>query len=217
MSEERRKRNNERYKRLRDEKKKKLQEHEALCSYLRENCPNVLKRFHALRCSAKNLPSPPNLTTSTLQTPALQQMASATNPSNITNTTTLKTPVLWQTDLTSSISSSLKPEESPSLDFAAPGPNVYDEEDDIITADLSSLLDDPFLTNPNNITTTTTPQTPVLRQTNLTSSMSSSLKPEQSPSLDFAAPVPNVYDEDDDIITADLSSLLDDPSLFLYF
>ena len=142
MSEERRKRNNERYKRLRDEKKKKLEEHEALCSYLRENCPNVLEHFHALRCSAKNLPSPPNPTTSTLQIPALKQMASATNPNTITTTTTLQTPALWQIDLTRSMSS-LKPEESPSLDSAAPVPNVYDE-DDIITADLSSLLDDLF-------------------------------------------------------------------------
>ena len=82
---------------------------------LKENCPNVLKRFRALHCSS-------------------------TNPNDIT-TTTLQTPVLWQIDLTRSMSS-LKPEESPSLDFAAPVP-VYDE-DDIITADLSSLLVDPF-------------------------------------------------------------------------
>ena len=95
MSEERRKRNNERYKRLGEEQ-------EALCGYLRENCPNVLENFHALRFSAKNSPSPPNPTTSTLQTPALEQMASATNSNTITTTTTtLQTPFLWQTDLTS--------------------------------------------------------------------------------------------------------------------
>ena len=116
MSEETRKRNNERYKMLRDEKKN-FEEHEALCSYLRENCPNILEHFYALRCSAKNLPSPPNPTTSTLQTPALEQMASVTNPKTITTTTTLQTPLFLQTDLTSIMSSSLKPEESPSLDF----------------------------------------------------------------------------------------------------
>ena len=152
QSEEKKRRNNERYKRLRDEKKQKIKEHEALCSYLRGNWPHVLEHFYAVRCGTINLPSPPNPTNNTLETTALAQMASPANSTttfSITTTTTsttniFHTPVLWQTDLTSIMSSSLKPEESPSLDFAAPVPNAYGEDDDNITADLSSLLADLF-------------------------------------------------------------------------
>ena len=151
QSEETKRRNNERYKRLRDEKKQKIKEHEALCSYLRENWPHVLEHFYAYRYGTKNLPSLPNPTNNTLETTALAQMASSANSTtfSIATTTTsnpniLHTPVLGQTDLTSIMSSSFKPEESPSLDFAAPVPKACGEDDDIITADLSSLLADLF-------------------------------------------------------------------------
>lgn len=144
-SEERRKRDNERYKRLRNQKKKKIKEHEALCSYLRETCPKVLEDFYAARCSAENLPSSPNCTTTALQTSTLEQIASSTNPTTTTiTTTTLQTPLLRQTDLTSIMSSTLKPEETLSLDFEAHVPNVYGEDEDIINVDLSYLLDNPF-------------------------------------------------------------------------